>query len=97
VGRAYAGILGSLAFFTTLAHGLLHSAGVGQTAWRASLALLTFAFVGCIAGQLAGSIVEEAVRSQLTSEIAKKAAETTATKRADPRSGNVPRPAGVKT
>ncbi len=76
VGRAYAGILGPLAFLTVLAHGLLHSAGTSGTMWRAVLALAAFAIVGCIAGQLAGSIVEEAVRSQLTSEIAKSAAES---------------------
>ena len=75
MGRAYAGVLGSLAFLTVIAHGLVHSASPAETLWRAALALIAFAIIGCIAGQIAGRIVEDAVRGRLTAEIARHAAE----------------------
>jgi hypothetical protein len=98
VGRAYAGILGPLAFLTVLAHGIFHAAGAQQTLWRATLALATFGLVGCVAGQLAGWIVEDSVRGRLTAEIAKKSAQAPAAKRADVRGATPPRAAAtVKT
>jgi hypothetical protein len=98
VGRAYAGILGPLAFLTVLAHGLLHSASTSGTLWRAVLALAAFAVVGCIAGQIAGQIVEDTVRGRLTTELNKRSADSSIAKRADSRGGNLPRGgASVKT
>jgi hypothetical protein len=80
VGRAYAGVLGPLAFLTVLVHGLLHSASPQATLWRACLALGTFAIIGCIAGQIAGQIVEDSVRGRLTAEIARRTTEQAATR-----------------
>ena len=75
MGRAYAGVLGPLAFVTVIAQGLIHSASAEETLWRAALALGVFAVIGCIAGQIAGRIVEDAVRGRLTAEMARRATE----------------------
>ncbi len=98
MGRAYAGILGPLAFLTVLAHGLIHSAGAQQTLWRATLGLAAFGVVGGLAGQLAGWIVEDSVRGRLADEIAKQSAQTPAVKRTEVRGAGSPREAAsVKT
>ena len=81
MGRAYAGVLGPLAFLTVLAQGLVHSASAQETLWRATVALVAFAVIGCIAGQVAGWIVEDAVRGRLTAEMARRAAENPAAKK----------------
>ncbi|HEX4146409.1 MAG TPA: hypothetical protein VHY91_23105 [Pirellulales bacterium] len=80
MGRAYAGVLGPLAFSTVLAHGLIHSASAQETLWRAAVALGAFAIIGCVAGQIAGQIVEDAVRGRLTAEMAQSATEKPATR-----------------
>jgi hypothetical protein len=64
VARRYAGILGSLAFLTTLIRGMLHGGDPETVLWSAWCALLAFALVGGIAGRLAAWIVEDAVRSR---------------------------------
>ncbi len=81
MGRAYAGVLGPLAFLTVLAQGLIHSGGASETLWRATLALGAFGIIGCVAGQIAGQVVEDAVRGRLTAEIARRAAENTVAKK----------------
>jgi hypothetical protein len=68
VGRTYAGVLGSLAFFTVTARGLIHVGGVEETLFTAAVSLILFAFAGFIAGELADWIVYEAVRSKIEAE-----------------------------
>ena len=75
MGRAYAGVLGPLAFLTVLAQGLVHSANAQETLWRAVVALAAFAGIGCVAGQIAGRIVEDAVRGRLTAEMTRQSTE----------------------
>lgn len=74
VGRRYAGLLGSLAFATTLFHGVLHNAGVQATVGRATAALAVFAVIGGILGLIAERTVEESVRTTLAEKLAQRKA-----------------------
>jgi hypothetical protein len=69
VARLYAGILGLLAFLTTLVRGLLHGGDPETVLWSAWYALLAFALLGGVVGRLATWIVEDAVRSQLAAAV----------------------------
>jgi hypothetical protein len=64
VARLYAGILGLLAFLTTLVRGILHGGEPEAVLWSAWCNLLTFALVGCLIGWIARWIVEDAVYSR---------------------------------
>jgi hypothetical protein len=70
MGRAYAGILGPLAFLTVLVRCLLRSVAVETTVWQAVAAMFLFAAIGGVMGQIAGWIVDDSVRAQLAAEIA---------------------------
>jgi hypothetical protein len=74
VGRAYAGLLGSLAFLTAIGHGLVHAAATEETLWWATLGLFGFAAIGYVAGELAGWIVHDSVRATLVAEVARQQA-----------------------
>ncbi len=76
MARIYAGILGPLAFLTSLAHGLMHGGGVSilMTAW---CCLLLFAAIGFIVGGVADRIVADSVEGRIQRELA--ARETTET------------------
>ncbi len=71
VARIYAGILGPLAFLTTLAHGALHGRQADMILLDAWYALIGFAPLGCVIGWLAGRIVEEEVRARISSRAEK--------------------------
>jgi hypothetical protein len=64
VARLYAGILGLLAFVTTLVRGMLHGGGPESVLWSAWCNLLLFTVVGCLVGGIARWIVEDAVHSR---------------------------------
>lgn len=70
MARVYAGILGLLAFLTTLAHGTIHAQpaeGILLAAW---CSLLVFAGLGGVMGWIAGRTVEESVRAKIAVEMA---------------------------
>jgi hypothetical protein len=68
VGRTYAGMLGTIAFATTVARGLIHGSAFQTTATTAVMFLIAFAVVGALIGQLAGWIVADSVRSTIQAE-----------------------------
>jgi hypothetical protein len=67
--------LGSLAFATVLARGVVHAAGFEATVVQAVGMMLAFAIVGCIVGRVAENVVEESVRAKMAEQLAVKAAE----------------------
>jgi hypothetical protein len=70
MGRAYAGILGPLAFALVCARGVLAGGGVEATLWAAMAALFVFAGIGYLAGQTADYLVRESVRTQFQTAMA---------------------------
>jgi hypothetical protein len=70
VGRIYGGILGLLAFQTTVIRGWIHHADVQSTLWTAWLSLLAFAAVGLVVGRIAGQTVQEYVVGRMNAELA---------------------------
>jgi hypothetical protein len=64
MGRAYAGILGPLAFALAVARGVALGSGAEGTLLAASAALFVFAAIGYVAGELADRFVTESVRTQ---------------------------------
>ncbi len=71
MARIYAGILGPLAFLTTLAHGAVHGHRPEAILFSAWANLVAFAAAGCAAGWTAGRIVEDSVRGRIEAEAAK--------------------------
>ena len=70
MGRAYAGILGPLAFALVCARGVLAAGGVEATLLAAIAALFVFAAIGYLAGQTADYLVRESVRIQFQTAMA---------------------------
>ena len=70
MGRAYAGILGPLAFALVCARGVLAAGGAEATLLAATAALFVFAGIGYLAGQLADYLVRESVRTQFQTAMA---------------------------
>jgi hypothetical protein len=70
MGRAYAGILGSLSFAISIARGLAAGSGVEGTLLAASAALFVFGAIGYLAGQLADYLVKESVRVRFQAAMA---------------------------
>ena len=68
MGRTYAGVLGTLAFATTVVRGLIHSGGFGSTMATAIAHLIVFAVIGGMIGELAEWIVADSIRSSLRVE-----------------------------
>ena len=64
MGRAYAGILGTLACGITLARGLVAGAAIDGIVLAACATLFLFAAIGYLAGQMAELIVRDAVQTQ---------------------------------
>lgn len=80
MGRAYAGILGPVAFLTVLAREFLSSAGMSTKLYHAWIALVVFAVLGSIIGHLAGKIVEDSVQAEISAEMAATQAQSAAGK-----------------
>ncbi len=70
MGRAYAGILGTLACGITLARGLVASAAIDGIVLGASASLFLFAAIGYLAGLMAELIVRDAVQTQFQTALA---------------------------
>ena len=66
----YAGILGPLAFLTSLARSAIHGGGPESVLLTAWYSLLAFAAVGYVIGWVAGKIVEDSVRSRISHQLA---------------------------
>jgi len=69
VAHIYAGILGFLAFLTSLAHGALHGGSAESILLRAWCHLLAFAAIGLVIGWVAERIVADSVRGRLLAEL----------------------------
>lgn len=69
MGRTYAGILGPLAFTTTLARSVINNSSVESTLMFATLCLFLFAGIGYVVGRVADSIVLEAVNANFHHEL----------------------------
>ncbi len=65
MARYYAGILGPLAFLTSLAQGMLRGRAVDSILFDAWCVLLIFAALGLVIGWIAGRTVEEEVRGRI--------------------------------
>jgi hypothetical protein len=70
VAHIYAGILGPLAFLTSLARGAIRGGGEEGVLWTAWAALLAFAAVGYVVGWVAERIVEDSVRGSILARLA---------------------------
>jgi len=70
MGRAYAGILGPLAFGLVVARGVLAGGSVEATLLAASASLFVFAALGYVAGQTADYLIRDSVRGQFQSAMA---------------------------
>ena len=62
--RSYAGILGSIAMVTVMAHSLIHGHNILATLYAAPLALFAFAGVGLLIGYLADRTIVESIESR---------------------------------
>jgi len=70
MGRAYAGILGPLAFALVIARGTIARGGIEATLLAACAALFAFAAAGYLAGQTAEFLIGDAVRTQFQQAVA---------------------------
>jgi hypothetical protein len=73
MGRAYAGVMGPLAFLMVVVRSLSRAGAVESTVFQAAVGLFAFAAIGYVIGQLAGWIVDDSVRAQLAAEMAARA------------------------
>jgi hypothetical protein len=69
VAQIYSGILGTLAFITTVARGMIHCGEAQSVLWSASISLILFSIIGLIIGWIAGYIVEESTTARLVAEM----------------------------
>jgi hypothetical protein len=69
MARAYAGVLGSLAWAVTFARGALLGGSVEATAQTAVVAMLLLAGVGLLVGLIAEATVDESVRQRLQQQL----------------------------
>ena len=74
MAHIYAGILGPLAFLTSLARGVIHGNGAESILWAAWWSLLAFSAVGYLVGWFAMRIVAESVEGSIAAELAAKEA-----------------------
>jgi hypothetical protein len=69
VARIYAGILGILAFLTSLVHGYVHAQKAETILLSAWASLVAFAVIGSAAGWTARRVVEDVVRERIVSPV----------------------------
>jgi hypothetical protein len=69
VARIYSGILGLVAFLTTLVRGWIHGDDTQSILWTGWISLLLFSIIGLVVGRIAGWIVEESVSARLAAEL----------------------------
>jgi len=79
VAPVYAGILGPLAFLTTLLRGTLHGGQADAVLFSAWCCLWAFAAVGYVVGWIAERTVADAVAGRVAAELAGRKAERSAT------------------
>ncbi len=72
MAQTYCGILGLVAFLTTLARGWIHGGDVQSTMWNGWLNLLLFSIVGVVIGWIAESIVDDSVNARLAAQMTAK-------------------------
>ena len=70
MAHLYAGILGPLAFLTSLTRGFMHRGGTESVLWSAWIGLLVFSVVGYVIGWVAERIVADSVRGGISAELA---------------------------
>ena len=68
MGGTYAGILGLVAFATTVAHSLIHGGGTESTLKVAVIYLFLFGAIGFVVGRTAEWTIEDSLRSRLRGE-----------------------------
>ena len=79
MAQIYAGILGPLAFLTSLGRGIVHGGGTEAVLWTAWCSLLVFSAIGYVLGWLGQRIVEDSVRGRISAQVAaEKAADAAA-------------------
>jgi len=69
MGRAYASVMGPLAFGLIVVRGLINSSSVESTLVLACLSLFAFAGIGFVTGKLAAWFVEDAVLARVNAEM----------------------------
>jgi hypothetical protein len=72
MGRAYAAVLGPLAFATITLRGVMHHAGVLSTIKLATVTLVLFTAFGYLVGAIAELTVRESVLSHFQSGLTEK-------------------------
>ncbi len=70
MAHTYAGILGPLAFMTSVARGVVHGGAAESVLFSAWIALLVFAPVGWLVGWFAERIVADSVSGRIEAELA---------------------------
>lgn len=70
MAHLYGGILGILAFLTTIGRGVIHGSDPQSILWSGWLSLILFSIVGLIIGWIAGTIIEESTIAKLVAEMA---------------------------
>jgi hypothetical protein len=76
VAQIYCGILGLIAFLTTLLRGWIHGGDTESILWAGWLNLMLFSLIGLVIGWIADRIVEESVSTRLVAELATKTKDT---------------------
>ena len=69
MGRAYASILGPLAFLGVVVKGLIDGGGPETALGVATACLFLFAAIGYVVAQTAGWIIDDSVRSEIIAQI----------------------------
>ena len=77
MARVYAGILGPLAFLTSLARGALNGGSAESVLFCAWCCLLAFAAAGYVIGWVAERTIAESVRGRILAELDAESAEET--------------------